>query len=151
MLRSVTCPGCGRVGDVESTADAPGRCPACGGELGMDDRIAAWLAPEGGRAERRAPADRACLACGFEGPVPRDPARAVLVCPACGLTRAEAPRAILAIGFHDVRCPDCGHDFAISEDDRGRTTICPACRRFLGCLLPVERPRRWRRLGRRRR
>ncbi len=35
-----------------------------------------------------------------------------------------------------VACPNCGQAIDLRENDRGKTTICPNCKYFLGCVLP---------------
>jgi uncharacterized paraquat-inducible protein A len=45
------------------------------------------------------------------------------------------PRGIPDLaGGRIVHCPDCGLAFCITERGRDKTTICPRCKYFLGCV-----------------
>jgi hypothetical protein len=71
--------------------------------------------------------------------------------PACFAAEVEVePEPVALIGFREAACPDCQRALLLAEDDRGKTVICPGCKRFLGCLWPEDRARPWRRWERRR-
>lgn len=94
-----------------------------------DDLIASWL-----RDSPPQPTgdDSACHICGYVGPL--DPGG---TCPAC--------LAVIAPPIQPpvIECPDCHRSIALVEADRGRTLLCPGCKRFLGCHLPNRGRRPW--------
>ena len=47
-------------------------------------------------------------------------------CASCGTQMAD----------NAAFCPNCGKAIDLRENDRGKTTICPNCKYFLGCVLP---------------
>jgi hypothetical protein len=120
------CPTCG-----QSYKDAgTGGCPSCR----IDSAIVAWLAPgsdgDGGGPRGE---ESVCLTCGYAGEM--DCEGGLPTCPAC---RAVLPSVRVS---RIIRCEGCGQAIGISEEDRGRTIICPHCQYFLGCVLRAEGPR----------
>lgn len=138
MQTPIACPSCGQ--------ESPGtwsRCPSCGTLLDDDDVIVRWVAsPTEGRSLA---ADSSCSSCGYTGPMDRHSDLVSEVCPACAAVQDQPGHANVLIGSHKGSCPDCGFEIRLSEDDRGKTVICPRCKRFLGCLLRDERRKPWRR------
>jgi hypothetical protein len=134
MSTLVRCPSCG--GDW---AEAEVRCPSCGFEAAAEDVVASWLAAEPGESVRGSGEEAICLACGYEGPLVEGLDEGRVLCPACG-TPWQKPGVV-----REAACPDCGKVILLTEEDRGRTIVCPGCHAFLGCLLEPDRRGRGRR------
>jgi predicted nucleic acid-binding Zn ribbon protein len=147
-----TCPACGARGtlDIESLPDSP-RCPICGDVLAVApsagrlhrapvdaDRILGWLSEPDPAPSGIASTDTTCLSCGYSGVMDRDQERGGQICPAC---QAAYQRSLGQL-TRKFDCPQCGNAFTLVDRDRGKTTVCPACSCFLGCIWPVERPKR---------
>jgi uncharacterized protein YbaR (Trm112 family) len=147
-----TCPACGSLGTimVENLADMP-RCPTCGQMLSLTpasgtldqvpfdaDQIVAWMSEPNLTPSGPSTSDTTCLSCGYSGTMEHDPGHGGMICPAC----QRAWRATIDRLTRAVDCPQCGTAFTLSDPDRGKTTVCPACKSFLGCMWPVEKPGR---------
>ena len=146
MIVHLACPNCGDVG--RESAEAVGgvvSCPRCeaafrlepivaAAEPSSDDRIASWLEPLETTSRPAARDPSSCPLCGGEGTLG-------MGCPACGLIRQKP----LVPERFEVECPECG---ALIQTKPGRTEVCPACRSFLGILVPEAPRRRWWRRGR---
>jgi hypothetical protein len=149
----VTCVSCGIDGILlaDESSDVP-RCLQCGQPFHVgsrakrhsgvrsrptDDLIATWLSegPVGPPPVKSY--EFACRFCGYLGPTPHKDRLGMISCPACG----EVARSRRKYGRSRTVCPDCCLVFELSAHDRGRTVLCPGCNYFLGCLLPLERPR----------
>jgi hypothetical protein len=156
MPLHVTCPYCGVDGSIltEDRGQIPA-CPRCGLSLcvdvmpacaaaarstDFDDAVVAWLSEAAVATAVAGPDDLCCAKCGYEGLMDYVSHDGDAVCAACLEVYRRKP-VHAARSFH---CPDCGHAFEISEQDRGKTIICSGCKRFLGCLLPRETARHWR-------
>jgi hypothetical protein len=153
LFHVVTCAACGTEGKilVENPAELP-RCSICGHALSLRppagppeqtsvdaDQIVAWLSVSEWMPSAAAASEYTCRSCGYSGAMDRDPARAGLICPACQ-TAYRAPPDRRTRAFD---CPHCRTAFTLSAGDCGKTTVCPACKYFLGCIWPHEkRPRR---------
>jgi transcription elongation factor Elf1 len=152
VLYDLTCPACGaRVTIVvENLPDAP-RCPICGDLLAVApssgridwapvdaDRIVGWLSETNTAPSGICSTDTTCLSCGYTGVMDRDHERGGEVCPACQAAYQRTLRQLT----RRFDCPQCGNPLTLSDQDRGKTVVCPACKCFLGCIWPVERPKR---------
>jgi hypothetical protein len=153
MLYDVHCPACGGDGTIfiEDPERVP-RCPKCGHPLGVmppsgrsgqaavdTEQILSWLSESDPTQSSVSSPETTCAHCGYTGPMERDPDRGGMFCPAC--LGAYRPRANRLTRTFD--CPDCGVAFELTEHDRGKTIVCPACKHFLGCVwLDDKRGRR---------
>ena len=109
------------------------------GPLTVDaDQIVGWLSESDQTSSGNASSDTTCGTCGYTGMMDRDPERGGEICPAC----QAAYRRTLSQLTRTVDCPQCGIPLMLSDKDRGKTTVCPGCKSFLGCIWPVERPKR---------
>lgn len=91
-----------------------------------DDRIASWVA-------------EANAASHVDSEQGRSNADSESACE--GIDPAWAPRKPIDLSLTVVgsaACPDCGCEITLTEADRGKTHLCPSCKNFIGCLLPVE-------------
>jgi hypothetical protein len=91
-------------------------------------------------APREAPSiarDPVCVACGYEGPMVPCPDGDRGLCPACGDPWQDRGGVIMRF-----TCRDCGQMILLTEQDRGRTILCPGCRSLLGCLIDRRGRRR---------
>ena len=52
------------------------------------------------------------------------------LCPACGNPWQDRGGII-----KKMACPDCGQLLLLTEQDRGKTILCPGCHSVLGCLI----------------
>jgi uncharacterized paraquat-inducible protein A len=146
MLLHLSCASCVAVVRIhaEDSGDIP-RCPRCGQRLvvisssdgeptdarpRIDDDIVSWLSQSSDSSERDAAGDATCQRCGYAGMIRGD-----AVCPVC----LEVNPIQTAPGPPTVDCPNCGQPIALLQNDRGKTTICPGCKYFLGCVLPAPK------------
>ena len=132
------CPRCGRFFDRDSRADDQSRTE----DLAVEDAVIAWLAQSSREPATESAEVDTCFSCGFEGSMPCDSERGIRICPACWAVRRDVPEE----SPHVVDCPQCGQPIDVYERDRGKTTVCPHCKYFLGCVLPSDK----RRFGQRR-
>jgi ssDNA-binding Zn-finger/Zn-ribbon topoisomerase 1 len=153
MQLVLTCTTCGEV--VRILTEDPGvipRCPCCGRRFAViassdgepaiespriDDNIVSWLSETPASSERNSAGDATCQSCGYAGMIGGDS-----VCPVC----LEVNPTRLPARPPTVDCPNCGQAIALSDADRGKTTICPGCKYFLGCVVPPPK-RLHRKLG----
>ena len=127
-------------------------CPRCGARFVLepviiDETVTSWIGMgpvPTSAGPSRLPLGTAghCAVCGYSGPMLADETMAYPDCPACGASQRDR-----AIGrWLRVECPECEKPI---EAERGKSVVCPHCKRFLGCLNPEEpKPRWWRGLGR---
>ena len=90
-----------------------------------EDLIASWLTRSPACAESSSD-DRevVCISCGYAGPM-EDQA-----CPVCHCRWQDREGMI-----RRALCPECGQAIALTDQDRGKTTLCPRCRSLLGILI----------------
>jgi uncharacterized paraquat-inducible protein A len=143
MRLDLICASCGEA--VRILADDRGGfalCPSCGHRFGVvwasdsdpiaarpriDDDIVSWLTQSSDSSVPDSAGDATCQSCGYAGMIRGD-----AVCPVCrAVNVAQASPAPPT-----VDCPNCGKAIALIESDRGKTTICPSCKYFLGCIQP---------------
>ena len=93
-----------------------------------EDLIASWLTISPIGAETSSD-DRevACISCGYAGPMDDR------ACPVCRCRWQDREGMI-----RRALCPECGQAIALTEHDRGKTTLCPRCRSLLGILINRE-------------
>lgn len=127
------CRRCGRSFDRDSNADERSRFD----EMAIEDAVIAWLAHSPHEPATESADVDTCFACGFEGSMPHDSERGVTICPACWAVRRDVPEASQLV----VDCPQCGQPIDVYERDRGKTTVCPHCKYFLGCVLLSDKRR----------
>jgi uncharacterized paraquat-inducible protein A len=146
MLLCLTCTSCGE--DVRILIEDPDSippCPGCGQRFTVisiadddpideapriDDIIVSWLSQPPDSSDEDSAGDAICQWCGYAGMIRGD-----AVCPACqAVNRAQTPPPPPT-----VDCPNCGQAIDLLENDRGKTTICPGCKYFLGCVLPATK------------
>ena len=146
MLLHLSCASCGEVFRIltEDPGNIP-RCPRCGHRFDVnsssddepiverpriDDIIVSWLSQSSDSSERDSAGDATCQWCGYAGMIRGD-----AVCPVClEVNPAQTPPRPPT-----VDCPNCGQSIDLLENDRGKTTICPGCKYFLGCVLPAPK------------
>jgi uncharacterized paraquat-inducible protein A len=147
MQFAMTCESCGEVDRilVENSGEIP-RCPRCGqtytaiaeadnkpftGNSAIDDIVVSWLDRTPSASEPASAGEGICQSCGYAGMT-----RGQAICPACGaLYRTPSPVVVPT-----VDCPNCGQAIELSANDRGKTTICPGCKYFLGCVNQTSQP-----------
>jgi len=146
MQLHLSCASCGEV--VRILTEDPGhipQCPRCGHRFAVisssegepvaestriDDIIVSWLSQSPDTSDQDSAGDVVCQWCGYAGMIRGD-----AVCPAClAVNPAQTPPAAPT-----VDCPNCGQAIDLLEKDRGKTTICPGCKYFLGCVLPAPK------------
>jgi uncharacterized paraquat-inducible protein A len=147
MQLQLTCTSCGEVVDLltENPGNIP-QCPRCGHRFAVnsssdgepiaespriDDIIVSWLFQSPESSERNSTGDATCQWCGYAGMIRGD-----AVCPVC----LEVNPDQTPPGPPTVNCPNCGQAIELLANDRGKTTICPGCKYFLGCVLPATKP-----------
>lgn len=148
MHAHISCPTCGEDGlDVVETEGEVVTCPRCGTRLAFapvttEDDVASWLGTAPARAEPPQSGEAGnCPACGYYGPMLADASLAYPDCPACGASQRDRATGRLV----RMACPECCEPV---EAERGKSVVCPHCKKFLGCLNPEEKKARWwRRLG----
>jgi hypothetical protein len=69
--------------------------------------------------------------------MPYDPERGVTICPSCWAVKRDVHEE----SAHVVDCPQCLQSINVFERDRGKTTVCPHCKYFLGCVLQADKRR----------
>jgi hypothetical protein len=147
MQLHLTCKWCGEV--VRILGGDPGcipQCPRCGQRFAtissserepivesprIDDSIVAWLTQSSDSSERASAGDGSCQFCGYAGMIRGD-----AICPVCQAVNPDQTPP----GPPTVDCPNCGQAIPLVVNDRGKTTICPGCKYFLGCVLPAPKP-----------
>ena len=130
MLR---CPECGRSYEGDSSKDDRSRWK----DLAIDDAVLGWIARSSREPITESSDVDTCFSCGFEGSMPCDSERGIRICPACWAVRRDVPEE----RPHIVDCPQCGRPIDVFERDRGKTTVCPHCKYFLGCVLRSDKRR----------
>jgi uncharacterized paraquat-inducible protein A len=153
MFIDITCSTCGENSRI-CTADEPGirRCPRCGRslerdstsrdaarweDLAIDDAVIGWIVRSPGEPTTESADVDTCFSCGYEGSMPYDSERGIAICPACWAVRRDVPVEVPLV----VDCPQCGQPINVFERDRGKTTVCPHCKYFLGCVLQSAKRR----------
>jgi len=146
MQLHLMCTSCGEVVGIlgEDPLEIP-LCPRCGKPFAMiasseaeaiaerpriDDSIVAWLSQSSEPANRGSTGDATCQSCGYAGMIRGD-----AVCPVCQAVNPDQTPP----DPPTVDCPNCGRVISVSGNDRGKTTICPDCKYFLGCVLPAAK------------
>ena len=153
MFSDITCSNCGEPSRIR-TADEREirRCPNCGRsferdfstydasrseDLAIDDAVVAWLARSSSEPTAESADFDTCFSCGYQGFMTCDPQSEITVCPACWAVKLRLPEE----AQHVVDCPQCGQPISVYERDRGKTTVCPLCKYFLGCVLQSPKRR----------
>jgi hypothetical protein len=67
--------------------------------------------------------------------MPYDPEQRITICPACWAVKRDVPEE----SPHVIDCPQCLQPINVFERDRGKTTVCPHCKYFLGCVLRSDK------------
>jgi predicted RNA-binding Zn-ribbon protein involved in translation (DUF1610 family) len=127
------CPGCGRSFEPDSNSSDPCRWD----DLAIDDAVVGWIVRSPGEPTTEPAEVDACFSCGYEGSMPYDSEHGIAICPACSAVRRDVPEEIPVV----VDCPQCGQPIDVFERDRGKTTVCPHCKYFLGCVLQSAKRR----------
>ena len=129
MPIQVACPTCGAACD-----DSDASCPACGSVnpagTTTEELIASWVVTSASPESQPEARDTVCVACGYEGTMVPSPDRDRDLCPACGNPWQDRGGII-----KKTACPDCGQLLLLTEQDRGKTILCPGCHSVLGCLI----------------
>jgi hypothetical protein len=103
----------------------------------IDEQVLSWLSQPSGSAPLSAGGDLTCRSCGYEGLMQYDSVQGDTMCPACMAVYTTRPTGDRRV----IDCPGCGQAVPYGERDRGKTILCPACKYFLGCLIPAEKHR----------
>jgi rubredoxin len=127
------CAGCGRSFERDCSSYDQTRCD----DLAIDDEVIGWIVRSPGEPPTESADVDTCFSCGYEGSMPYDSERGIAICPACGAVRRDVPEEIPVV----VDCPQCGQPIDVFERDRGKTTVCPHCKYFLGCVLQSAKRR----------
>ncbi len=121
------CPRCGRrCAAVDRANGEP-----FAGNPSIDDIVVSWLGQTPSTCEPVTPGVATCQSCGYPGMT-----RGQAICPACGADNRPRPPEVIGT----VDCPNCGQAIELLANDRGKTTICPRCKYFLGCVNQASKP-----------
>ena len=131
---TLRCPACGRsFKHSGSSSYDPSRCD----DLAIDDEVIGWIARSPGEPTTESTDINTCFSCGYEGSMPYEAKRRNR--DLSGLLGGEAGCSGRDSGCS--RLPTMRPADRRVQRDRGKTTVCPHCKYFLGCVLQSAKRR----------